>query len=165
MTKAFLVGSFYPFTDGHLDVLLSTLGVFSKVIVGVGISPTKKGLFDFEERAALINEAVAALDPEFSNRIEVVFHQGLAIEGARSCGANVIVKGLRDASDLDDEMKQAGMNGDMAPEIQTIFIPASPEYRHINATLVRQIFNMGGDVEAFVPENVHQALMERRNPA
>ena len=87
--------------------------------------------------------------------------QGLTVEVARQCGATVIIRGLRSASDFDDEMAMAGMNGELAPEVQTVFVPASPETRHITATLVRQIAVMGGNVTPFVPACVATALQNR----
>jgi pantetheine-phosphate adenylyltransferase len=89
---------------------------------------------------------------------------GLAVEAARAAGASLILRGLRDGTDLDDEMRMAAMNAAMAPEIKTVFLAASPSVRHISATLVRQIAGLGGDVSAFVPAAVTQALAKRRAP-
>ena len=80
------------------------------------------------------------------------------VEAARGAGAGVIVRGLRDAADFDYEMQMAGMNGALAPEVRTVFLPASPATRHITATLVRQIAGMGGDVGSFVPASVARRL-------
>jgi pantetheine-phosphate adenylyltransferase len=91
----------------------------------------------------------------------VVTFAGLAVEAAKTHGARVIVRGLRDGTDFDYEMQMSGMNGTMAPDVQTIFVPASPKVRHITATLVRQIAAMGGNVSAFVPPNVAAALAKR----
>jgi len=84
--------------------------------------------------------------------------EGLAVEAARGLGASTILRGLRDGADFDYEMSMAGMNAALAPEIGTIFLPASPETRHINATLVRQIAKLGGDLSAFAPEASIAAL-------
>ena len=83
---------------------------------------------------------------------------GLAVEAAKAAGARLIVRGLRDGTDFDYEMQMAGMNGQMAPQAPTVFLPASPGVRHITATLVRQIAAMGGDCSAFAPPNVAAAL-------
>ncbi len=93
--------------------------------------------------------------------LEVVTFDGLTVDAARARGATAILRGLRDGSDLDYEMQMAGMNAAMAPEVQTIFVPAPPAVRHITATLVRQIVGMDGDVAAFVPAPVRAALVRR----
>ncbi len=109
----------------------------------------------------MINEAARAELGDDAARIEVVSFEGLLIEAARRLGASIMIRGLRDGTDLDYEMQMAGMNETMAPDLQTVFLPASPSVRTITATLVRQIAAMGGDVRPFVPENVAQALGER----
>ena len=91
-------------------------------------------------------------------KIEVTTFAGLAVDAAREQGAILLLRGLRDGTDLDYEMQMAGMNGAMAPDVQTIFMPASPGVRHITATLVRQIASMGGDISSFVPPEVAKAL-------
>jgi pantetheine-phosphate adenylyltransferase len=93
--------------------------------------------------------------------VEVMTFDGLAIDAARRVNASLIIRGLRDGTDFDYEMQMAGMNGTMAARIQTVFVPASPDVRHITATLVRQIAAMGGDVSGFVPLEVAQALREK----
>lgn len=139
-------GSFDPLTNGHVDVLRQALHVLDKVVVAIGVHPGKTPLFSVEERAAMIEQSVPG--------IIVTTFDGLAIDAARAHRAQVMVRGLRDGSDLDYEMQMAGMNSAMAPEIGTVFFPASPHVRPITATLVRQIAKMGGDVSAFVPPDV-----------
>lgn len=161
MTRTLLYsGSFDPVTNGHVDVLAQALDLADRVVVAIGMHPSKKPLFDFAERVAMIRETVADLgvDP---GRVEVIAFEGLVIDAARRVGAAGIVRGLRDGGDLDYEMQMAGMNGTMAPEVRTLFLPASPAVRHITATLVRQIAAMGGDVGAFVPRRVAERLAAR----
>ena len=105
----------------------------------------------------------ASLFKEEAKRISVVSFDGLAVDAAKKAGAAILVRGLRDGTDFDYEMHMAGMNAEMAPELQTVFVPASPGSRHITATLVRQIAAMGGDVSAFVPEAVSAALAKKFN--
>ena len=93
--------------------------------------------------------------------LEIATFDGLAVDAAKAHGATVILRGLRDGSDLDYEMQMAGMNAAMAPDLPTVFVPAPPGVRHVTATLVRQIAKMGGDVSAFVPEPVRVALAAR----
>ncbi|MDB5651837.1 MAG: pantetheine-phosphate adenylyltransferase [Hyphomicrobiales bacterium] len=157
MTNArigFYTGSFDPMTNGHLDVLRAGSAFCDKIVVGIGVHPGKVPLFSAAERDALIRATTAHLSAE----IDVVTFDGLAVNAARTAGACVILRGLRDATDFDYEMQMAGMNGVMAPAVQTVFIPAGPAVRHITATLVRQIASLHGDVSAFVPPEVALAL-------
>jgi pantetheine-phosphate adenylyltransferase len=162
MTTAFYPGSFDPITNGHLDVLVQALSVASKVIVAIGVHPGKAPLFSFDERANLIRRSLAEAMPEKTGDISVVAFDNLVVDAARSHSATLLIRGLRDGTDLDYEMQMAGMNRQMAPDIQTIFLPAGTASRPITATLVRQIAGMGGDVSAFVPAAVLKALQSKR---
>ncbi|WP_413709490.1 pantetheine-phosphate adenylyltransferase [Rhizobium sp. Rhizsp82] len=162
MTLAFYPGSFDPITNGHMDVLIQALNVAEKVIVAIGIHPGKAPLFSFEERADLIRQSLAEILPQKAAGIEVVSFDNLVVDAARKHKASLLIRGLRDGTDLDYEMQMAGMNRQMAPDIQTIFLPAGTASRPITATLVRQIAAMGGDVSAFVPAAVLKALQSKR---
>jgi pantetheine-phosphate adenylyltransferase len=162
MTTAFYPGSFDPMTNGHLDVLVQALNVAAKVIVAIGIHPGKAPLFTFDERAELIRRSLQEFLPDRAGDIDVVAFDNLVVDAARARGAKLLVRGLRDGTDLDYEMQMAGMNRQMAPDIQTLFLPAGTASRPITATLVRQIAAMGGDVSAFVPAAVYQALQANR---
>lgn len=161
MTTAFYPGSFDPLTNGHLDVLLQALSLGEKLVVGIGIHPGKKPLFSFEERADLIRASMKEVLPDALSRVTVVDFGNLVVDAARDNGASILIRGLRDGTDLDYEMQMAGMNRQMAPDIQTVFLPAGASSRPITATLVRQIASMGGDVSAFVPASVRSALAAR----
>lgn len=150
-------GSFDPLTNGHLDVLRSTLAVFDEVVIAIGTHPGKKGLFGFDERVELIR-AVIADEGLSADAVRITSFDGLIVDAAREHGAVALVRGLRDGTDLDYEMQMAGMNGMMAPDLQTVFFPASPPVRTITATLVRQIASMRGDTSPFVPALVDKAL-------
>ncbi|MEM8541555.1 MAG: pantetheine-phosphate adenylyltransferase [Pseudomonadota bacterium] len=153
----FYSGSFDPITNGHLDVLRTSLMAFDQMIIGVGIHAGKKGLFSHDERLGLIQASLNSADVDES-RVKIVTFDNLVIDAAANAGAHVIVRGLRDATDFAYEMQMAGMNGQMAPDLPTIFMPASADTRPISATLVRQIAAMGGDVTSFVPAPVAEAL-------
>lgn len=157
---ALFSGSFDPITNGHMDVLVQALDLFDRVVVGIGVSATKPGLFPFEARAAMIRDCLAESGAA-AERVTVEQSQGLIVDMARTVGAGFIVRGLRDGSDFDYEMQMAGMNGAMAPLIRTVFVPASPATRHITATLVRQVAQLGGDVSGFVPAPVARRLAAR----
>ena len=157
---AFYSGSFDPITNGHLDVLKHCASIADEIVVGIGVHPGKAPLFTFDERKALVlgslEEALLSKDI-----VRVVAFDTLTVDAAANVGASVIVRGLRDSTDLDYEMQMAGMNGAMAPDIPTVFLPASPAVRPITATLVRQIAKMGGDFSSFVPQIVSAALKEK----
>lgn len=158
--RAFYPGSFDPFTNGHLDILLQGLMLCDEVVVAIGVHSSKKGLFDFDERKALIAEVLAG-HGNLGRRVTVQAFDNLVVDAARDAGATILLRGLRDGTDLDYEMQMSGMNGAMAPDIVTVFLPASPDTRPITATLVRQIAAMGGDVSHFVPEPVAAALVSK----
>jgi len=155
---AFYAGSFDPLTNGHLDVLKGALAIADVIHVGIGVQASKQPLFTFEERVALIERSCAAEMGAEAGRIRVVSFRGLVIDASRQHGASIMIRGLRDGTDLDYEMQMAGMNETMAPDLQTVFLPASPSVRTITATLVRQIASMGGDIRPFVPEAVVEPL-------
>ncbi|WP_089175263.1 pantetheine-phosphate adenylyltransferase [Bosea sp. AS-1] len=162
MTRtAFYTGSFDPVTNGHADVIAAAAGLCDRLVLAIGVHPGKTPMFSAEERAALLKEVAAPLLAPHGTALEVVTFDDLAVDAAKRAGAGIIVRGLRDGSDLDYEMQMAGMNATMAPQVQTVFLPASPPVRHITATLVRQIAAMGGDVSAFVPPPVLKALKVR----
>ena len=154
----FFSGSFDPMTNGHLDVIEHAAAFCDRLVIGVGSNPTKTALFAIGERLDLVREAAAPILKQSGCALEVVSFSSLAVEAARQAGATLIVRGLRDSTDFDYEMQMAGMNGAMAPELRTVFLPASSPVRPITATLVRQIAAMGGDPSPFVPPNVVRAL-------
>jgi pantetheine-phosphate adenylyltransferase len=166
MTRVALYpGSFDPLTNGHVDVILSAARICDELVIGIGAHPGKTPLFSLEERVALIKEACGDLVAARACNFSVATFAGLTVEAARAAGAAIIVRGLRNGSDLDYEMQMAGMNAAMAPEIKTAFFAASPAVGHITATLVRQIAAMGGDVSHFVPAPVLRALDSKRRTA
>ncbi|OCW58219.1 pantetheine-phosphate adenylyltransferase [Hoeflea olei] len=161
MRIAFYPGSFDPMTNGHVDVLEQALALCDELVIAIGVQASKTPMFSFDERASMIGHVVRSSFPDRAEAVSVISFQGLVVEAARAAGATILVRGLRDGTDLDYEMQMAGMNRTMAPDIITVFAPAYPESRHITATLVRQIAKMGGDVTPFVPEVVRKALAAR----
>jgi pantetheine-phosphate adenylyltransferase len=155
---ALFAGSFDPITNGHLDVIASAARLVERLVLALGIHPGKAPLFSVEERLAMLAEIGMAVTRESACEITCTTFSDLVVSAARRAGATILIRGLRDAADFDYEMQMAGMNAVMAPEVQTIFLPASPAVRPITATLVRQIASMGGDVSAFVPPVVAERL-------
>jgi pantetheine-phosphate adenylyltransferase len=162
MTRTALYpGTFDPFTNGHLDILSAALALSDVLVVAIGVHATKSTLFDPAEREAMITEAIAGLPDGAAERIRVITFDGLTVDAARQFDATLIVRGLRNGGDFDYEMQMAATNAVLAPDIKTVFVPASPTSRHITATLVRQIARMGGDLSTFVPPSVAARLREK----
>jgi pantetheine-phosphate adenylyltransferase len=157
----FYSGSFDPVTNGHTDVLRRSAALVDRLVIGIGVHPGKTPLFTTEEKTAMLETEMEPVIARYGTEIKVVTFAGLTVDAAREASATTIFRGLRDGTDLDYEMQMAGMNAAMAPGVDTVFLPASPEVRHITATLVRQIAMMGGNVKAFVSPHVEARLKEK----
>jgi pantetheine-phosphate adenylyltransferase len=158
---AFFAGSFDPITNGHVDVVGKAVNLADRLVVAIGIHPGKTPLFSADERLAMIDEVCAPLARAAGCELSTVTFADLVVIAARRAGTTMLVRGVRDSTDFDYEMQMAGMNAAMAPEIQTVFLPAAPAVRPITATLVRQIAGMGGDVSSFVPAPVAARLQKK----
>jgi pantetheine-phosphate adenylyltransferase len=158
---ALYAGSFDPVTNGHLDVVRQAVRLVDRLVLAVGVHPGKAPLFSPEDRLAMLEETCGPLAKAAGCQLSSQTFSDLVVEAARRAGATLLIRGLRDGTDLDYEMQMAGMNGAMAPDVQTVFLPASPLVRPITATLVRQIGSMGGDVSAFVPAPVVARLKKK----
>jgi pantetheine-phosphate adenylyltransferase len=154
----FTSGSFDPVTNGHMDVIARAARMVDELVVGIGVHPGKTPLFSPAEKIEMLEAETRPIAEATGCRIEIVTFGSLTVDAARMAGATAIFRGLRDATDFDYEMQMAGMNGTMAPGIDTVFLPASPNVRHITGTLVRQIALMGGDVSQFVSPAVAKRL-------
>jgi pantetheine-phosphate adenylyltransferase len=154
----FYSGSFDPVTNGHTDVIQRSLGLVDELVIGIGVHHGKVPMFTADERIAMLEAECKPLTRKHGGKVRVVTFSGLVVDAAREAGASLIIRGLRDGTDFDYEMQMAGMNGGMAPDVETIFLPASPDVRHIAASLIRQIAAMGGDVTPFVSSAVARKL-------
>jgi pantetheine-phosphate adenylyltransferase len=154
----FYSGSFDPVTLGHTDVIRRAAHLVDKLVIGIGVNPVKAPMFSDAERVSMLEDEVKAIAKAMGCKISVVTFSGLAVEAAAVYKASVIIRGLRDGTDFDYEMQMAGMNGEMAPEIQTVYVSASPVVRHIAANLVRAVVSMGGDASPFVSKDVLKRL-------
>jgi pantetheine-phosphate adenylyltransferase len=153
-------GTYDPVTNGHLDIIGRAARVFDRVIVAVVNQPVRKQttLFDAVERQQFIEQSVA--DNGLSN-VEVAAFSVLLVDFAREHGATAIVKGLRAISDFEYEFEMNQLNRNLAPEIESLYILASPNYSFIRSSGVKEIATFGGDISALVPEPVARALVER----
>ena len=157
----FYPGSFDPLTNGHLDVIERACKLVDTLVIAIGTHATKTPLFSHEDRLALLRAVLEPVGRRTDTEFVIVDFDGLAVNAARDHGAKLIIRGLRDTTDYNYEMQMVGMNAQMAPDLQTVFLPSSPPVRHISATLVRQIAEMGGDISAFVPQIVLKALQNK----
>jgi len=154
-------GSFDPITNGHVDIIRRSFALVDRLVVAIGVSATKKPFLPLEDRFDLIRQVCGPLADELGCELQTSQFSGLVVEAAREAGATVLIRGLRDGIDLSYETPMVSMNRTMAPEVETVFLTASPETSFISSTLVRQIAGMGGDFEAFVPGAVAAKMKER----
>jgi pantetheine-phosphate adenylyltransferase len=154
-------GSFDPLTNGHVDMLRGAAGLVDTLVVAIGVHPSKAPVFSPEERMQMIEAVAGPMMAAVGGKLVVRTFSGLLVDLAREVGAGLLIRGLRDGTDLDYEMQLVGMNQAMAPQVQTVFLPSTANTRHITATLVRQIAQMKGDVSPFVPPAVLEALTRR----
>ena len=153
---ALFPGSFDPATLGHLDLIERARALFGRVTVGVARHADKRGLFSAEERVALLLEALGG-----RRVVEVRLVEGLVVDAARAWRCDVLVRGVRSASDFDYEVSMARTNRELDGSIETVLLAPAPQFVHISSTLVRQIAELGGDVTKFVPGPVARELRAR----
>ena len=150
---AIYAGSFDPPTNGHLDLVDRASKLFPRVVVALGQHPSRSPLFTVEERVSLLEKVCAPLP-----NVEVALFDGLLVDYARKIGARIVVRGLRAATDFEYELQIAHANADLAPEVDTVFLPTRTNYGFISASLVREIASHGGDVSRYAPTAVCEAL-------
>ena len=151
--KVIYPGTFDPITNGHTDLIGRAARLFDEVVVGVANSPSKRPLFDLDERVQLARQVTAHLP-----NVKVVGFSGLLVDFAREQQANVLIRGLRAVSDFEYEFQMAGMNRSVYPEVETVFLTPGEQYMFISATMVREIARLGGDVSKFVQPCVEKRL-------
>jgi pantetheine-phosphate adenylyltransferase len=158
---ALFPGSFDPVTNGHLDIVRQAARLAERLVLAIGTHPGKTPLFSADDRLAMLNETCAPLARAAGCELRCITFSDLVVATAKRESAGILVRGLRSATDFDYEMEMAGMNAAMAPDLQTVFLPAAPSVRPITATLVRQIAGMGGDVSPFVPPAIAARLKSK----
>jgi pantetheine-phosphate adenylyltransferase len=149
-------GSFDPLTNGHLAIIQRGLKVFDRLVVAVANNPEKRPMFDAAERRQMISDAVGA-----DSRIEVDSFDSLLVEYVRRKGVHTVLRGLRAVSDFEFEFQIANMNRHLLPDLETVFVMTGEDYFFVSARLVREVATFGGDVSAFVPPNVLEALRKK----
>ena len=156
MIRAIYPGTFDPLTRGHEDLVRRASTLFDSVILGIADSRAKKPFFTLEERLEIAHEVLGDLP-----NLEIVGFTGLLIDFARQQKARVVVRGLRAVSDFEYEFQLAGMNRNLNPDMETVFLTPSEQHMFISATLVREIAMFGGDVSKFVHPVVRKRLAAR----
>lgn len=156
MRRAVCPGSFDPVTHGHLDIVGRAADLFDEVVVAVGVNASKNRLFSAEERMDMLRRAC---EPWGNVRIDGF--SGLLTDFCRERDIKAIVKGLRAVSDFDYELQMAQMNASLADDVETVFIPTSPEWSFLASSLVKEVATFGGDVSGLVPGFVLDALTQR----
>jgi len=156
---AVYAGSFDPLTFGHLDLIERASKLFDQVIIAIGRHPTKRPLFTYAERLDLLRE----VSKPYPN-VRIDSFEGLLIHYCQRVGARAIVRGLRAATDFEYELQIAHANADMAPRIDTVFLPTRANYGFVSASLVREIASHGGDVSHYAPAIVCEALRAKFAP-
>jgi pantetheine-phosphate adenylyltransferase len=151
-------GSFDPITNGHVDLVKRTLGVFDRVIVAIARNPDKDdSLFTLDERLEMIREVFRG----HGSRVEAESFDGLLVNYAKKSGSKVIIRGLRAVSDFEYEFQMAMMNRELAPDIETLFMMTGQAHFYVSSRLVKEVVSLGGDVSALVPRTVQKKLREK----
>ena len=156
MDVAIYPGSFDPITNGHLNILERALDIFSEVTLLVAINPSKKPLFTLEESMEMISEAISSWP-----QAKVDYHDGLTVDYAREHGIRTAVRGLRAVTDFEHEFAMALTNRSLWPEFDTVFLMTKAEYMYLSSSVVRQVSQMGGQVDQFVPNCVERRLRQK----
>jgi pantetheine-phosphate adenylyltransferase len=155
MRRAVCPGSFDPVTNGHIDIISRASALFDEVTVAVLVNKSKQSLFTLEERIEMLEEVC-----ESYGNVKVDTFHGLLVDFCRERDIHAIVKGLRAVSDFDYELQMAQMNSSLA-DVETVFVPTSPEYSFLASSLVKEVATFGGDVSSLVPPRVLERLRTR----
>ena len=156
MIKAVYPGTFDPITLGHQDLVRRAAALFDRIVVGIAVSEAKRPFFQLEERVRLAREVLKPY-----RNVTVEGFRGLLMDFVRAQRAQVILRGLRAVSDFEYEFQMAGMNRNLYPDVETVFLTPAEQYQFISATIVREIATFGGDVGKFVQPVVARALAQR----
>ena len=156
MITAIYPGTFDPITNGHIDLVRRAAKLFDKVVISIAMSARKQPLFTLEERVNLAQQALSDVP-----NVEVEGFEGLLADYAKQRGATVLIRGVRAVADFEYEYQLASVNRTLNPELESVLLTPSAETSHISSTIVRDVAAHDGDVSAFVPDIVKQALDEK----
>lgn len=154
--RAIYPGTFDPITNGHIDIVTRAAAMFDELILAIAASPSKKPMFSLDERVALAHEATAHLQ-----NVKVVGFSDLMANFARDQQATILIRGLRAVADFEYEMQLAHMNRHLMPDLESVYLMPSKEWSFISSSLVKEVARHQGDVAHFLPQPVHQALLDK----
>src|SRR6266480_4870152 len=164
MRRAIYPGSFDPVTNGHLDIIQRGCKLFDEIIVAVLVNPEKEAFFTIEERSEILSAVLRDID-HGDCVVSVESFEGLMVQYAVEQKANAIVRGIRAISDYEYELQMALMNRKLQPGLETVFMMPAEKYSYISSRLVREVAQLGGNIDSLVPELVAQKLREKMDPA
>ena len=156
MTVAIYPGSFDPITNGHLDIATRAAKLFQKLIIGIYDTPAKHLLFTTEERVSLARQSIVNLP-----NVDVEAFSGLVVDFAKKVNAQAVVRGLRVGADFEREFDMALMNKKLSPELELVCLMANLEYQFLSSSLLKEVANLGGNIDNFVPKHVATALRKK----
>ena len=159
MRRIVYPGTFDPITNGHIDVVGRALQLFDEVVLAIAADSTKKPLFSLEERKAMAEQALAS----FGSKVRITAFNGLLIDFVRKENSRAILRGLRAISDFEFEFQMALMNRKLNDSIETLFLMPRGAYTYLSSTIIKEIGRLGGDLSAFVPKGVAEALRAKYN--
>jgi len=156
VTIAIYPGSFDPITNGHLDIATRAAKLFQRLIIGVYDTPAKHLLFTTEERVSLARQAIVNLP-----NVDVEAFSGLVVDFAKKVNAQAVVRGLRVGADFEREFDMALMNKKLSPELELVCLMANLQYQFLSSSLLKEVANLGGNIDNFVPKHVATALRKK----
>ena len=156
MIKAIYAGTFDPLTNGHVDIIKRSLQFCDQLIVAIGINPDKKTMFSEEERMTFIRQTFAHM-----SKVRIDSFQGLLVEYAKQADAKILVRGIRSVSDFEYEINLSNINKVLAPDIETVFLPTSPELSVVSSSMIKEIARLGGEISKFAPEHVVASVKKK----
>jgi pantetheine-phosphate adenylyltransferase len=162
MTTGLYAGSFDPITNGHIDIIKRSMQFCQQLVLAVGVNTKKQTMFSDQERLVMMNQVIEKeLDFLAGTNVQAIAFSGLMINLAREVGANVLVRGIRSVSDFEYEINLANVNKVLAPEIETVFLPTSPELAVVSSSAVKEIARFEGNISKFVPSYIGEAIKKK----
>jgi len=156
--SAVYAGSFDPFTNGHMDIVNRALSIFDEVVILLAVSPSKKSYWDIDKKKEILEKVF-----EGEPRVKIDQWSELLVDYAKKNSIDAIVRGLRPTGDFEFEFQMASMNRKLCPDIETVFLMTGENHYYVSSSLVKEVFNHGGDIKSFVPKAIFDELVKKRS--